>query len=66
MTIKKEMGEKADEIRNLIAEWYPKENKLELFAREHFDGWDCYGNELPKTIQKFITKRNLMENQNTD
>ena len=26
MTIKKEMGEKADEIRNLIAEWYPKEN----------------------------------------
>lgn len=28
---------------------------VEVFARERFDGWDCYGNEVPSTIQKMIT-----------
>jgi len=27
---------------------------VEVFARERFEGWDCYGNEVPDTIQKHI------------
>ena len=29
--------------------------RIELFARDRRDGWDCYGNQLSKTIQKLIT-----------
>jgi len=28
--------------------------RIELFAREHFEGWDVWGNEIPNTIQKYI------------
>lgn len=28
----------------------PDPLRLELFARERFDGWDCYGNEVDSTI----------------
>jgi len=26
--------------------------RIELFARNRFDGWDCYGDQLSDTIQK--------------
>lgn len=26
--------------------------KIELFAREQKESWDCWGNEIPRTIQK--------------
>jgi len=29
--------------------------KIELFARDRRDGWDCYGNELSNTVQRLIT-----------
>lgn len=30
-----------------IEEMFGKEiNKIELFARQHIDGWDCWGNEV--------------------
>jgi N6-adenosine-specific RNA methylase IME4 len=31
------------------------EPKIELFARQRREGWDCYGDELSDTIQKRIT-----------
>lgn len=37
-------SEKPKEIRKLI-EVFGK-NKIELFARQHADGWDCWGNEV--------------------
>jgi len=45
-------------FRNLLSKWFPKLNKIELFARPNpqikldgtntFDGWDVWGNEVKK------------------
>jgi len=39
-------SKKPDAIREFIQQWYPDENKIELFARERFEGWDAWGNEV--------------------
>lgn len=45
-------------IRLLISKWYPDYNKLELFARDHVEGWDVFGNETPETCQQFLVVNN--------
>lgn len=37
-------SEKPKEIRELIEVF--GENRIELFARQHAEGWDCWGNEV--------------------
>ena len=37
---------KPHEIRRRIELMFPEQNKIELFARERFEGWDSWGNEL--------------------
>lgn len=37
---------KPTEFRILIDHLYPTGRRLELFAREHVDGWDAWGNEV--------------------
>ena len=40
-------SKKPDVVRNLIAELFDSNCiKLELFARQEFRGWDCWGNEV--------------------
>ena len=40
-------SKKPDIVRNLIAELFGSDcTKLELFARQEFRGWDCWGNEV--------------------
>ena len=34
------------EARDRITEMFPHHEKIELFARERFDGWDAWGNEV--------------------
>ena len=34
------------EVRQRITEMFPHHEKIELFARERFDGWDAWGNEV--------------------
>lgn len=51
---RREHSKKPNTIRNLIFQWYPKENKLELFARQRYEGWDAWGDELPNTTQKIL------------
>ena len=34
---------KPDEIRHKIVEMFPMHDKIELFARSRFDGWDEWG-----------------------
>jgi len=47
---------KPDQVRQWIAEWYPNERKLEMFARPYtemwpkHDGWETWGNELPNDV----------------
>lgn len=37
-------------VRELIARWYPKARKLEMFARESHSGWHTFGNEVAGTL----------------
>jgi len=39
-------SQKPDEVRRRIEELFGEVPKIELFAREHADGWDCWGNEV--------------------
>lgn len=39
-------SKKPDFFRNLIGNIFPECSKIELFARQHADGWDCWGNEV--------------------
>ena len=32
-------------VYNMIDDMFPNVNKLELFARNEKDGWDCWGNQ---------------------
>ena len=43
-------SKKPDRIRELIAEWYKNSLKIELFARQKYEGWDYWGNELQASI----------------
>jgi len=45
-----EHSKKPDKIRGLIKLWYPKEYKIELFARQKTEGWDVWGNEVESDI----------------
>jgi N6-adenosine-specific RNA methylase IME4 len=42
----REHSRKPDEVRNRIVELFGDIPRIELFARQHFEGWDCWGNEV--------------------
>lgn len=52
---RKEHSKKPDFVRYLIEKWFPDKNKIELFARNRVEGWDCFGNELSDTIQRRLS-----------
>lgn len=39
-------SKKPDEVRNRIIELLGDLPRIELFARQQIDGWDCWGNEV--------------------
>jgi len=39
-------SKKPEMVRDMLNTQYPTENKIELFAREKFPGWACWGNEV--------------------
>ena len=43
-------SKKPDEIRDLIKEWFPTANRLEMFCRHPSEGWAVFGNEAEGTI----------------
>lgn len=49
-----EHSRKPDEARRRIVKLMGDLPRIELFARQRFDGWDAWGNELSDTIQKII------------
>lgn len=42
----REHSKKPDEIRNKIVELCGDVSRIELFARQHAESWDCWGNEV--------------------
>jgi N6-adenosine-specific RNA methylase IME4 len=43
-------SEKPSEVRDRITRMFPEQKKVELFARQKVDGWDCWGNEVETNI----------------
>ena len=43
---RREDSRKPDEARERIEQLVGQVPKIELFARQEFDGWDCWGNEV--------------------
>lgn len=39
-------SQKPDEVRNRIVQLCGNQPRIELFARQVFPGWDCWGNEI--------------------
>jgi len=50
----KKHSEKPKEIRNRIIRLIGDVPRIELFAREKVEGWDCWGDEVPNEIQNKI------------
>ena len=42
-------SKKPDEVRQRIEQMFPDQKRVELFARQSFAGWDCWGDELTAT-----------------
>ena len=42
---------KPNEIRQRIEKMFPTQNKIELFARDVKDNWDCWGNEVISDVK---------------
>lgn len=42
----REHSRKPDEARDKIVELFGDISRIELFARQKVDGWDCWGNEV--------------------
>ena len=43
---------KPDEVRMRIAEMFPTQSKIELFARSDAAGWDTWGEDVPHGLQR--------------
>lgn len=52
---RRQHSRKPDIIRNKIIKLIGNKPKIELFARQRTEGWDVWGNEIPKETQKTIT-----------
>ena len=48
-------SQKPNEVRDSIVELVGDLPRIELFARQKYEGWDSWGNEVDNTIQKLIT-----------
>ena len=54
-----EHSEKPLEIIKGITEMFPTQNKIELFARKNFAGWDNWGLEIPDSKIEIFTQEEL-------
>lgn len=50
----REHSRKPDEVRENIVKLCGDLPRIELFARQRFEGWDVWGNEAPKDVQKLL------------
>lgn len=44
-------SKKPMEARVRIMKMFPSSKRIELFARESYEGWDCWGNEVESDIE---------------
>ena len=58
----REHSRKPDEVRNFIVQLVGDLPRVELFARQKTDGWDCWGNEVNSDI-KLEVKQEAMQSE---
>ena len=46
ISVRQEHSRKPDEVRERIVRMFGDRPRIELFARQHAEGWDCWGNEV--------------------
>jgi site-specific DNA-methyltransferase (adenine-specific) len=46
ISVRQEHSRKPDEVRERIVRMFGDRPRIELFARQHAEGWDCFGNEV--------------------
>lgn len=51
-----EHSEKPAEVINGITEMFPQQEKIELFARRSFPGWDNWGLEIPGSRTEILSR----------
>ena len=51
---RQEHSRKPAHFRSMINVMYPNLSKIELFARQGFEGWDVWGNETPEYTQRLL------------
>jgi len=49
-----EHSRKPDIVRKKIVKLYGDLPRIELFARQKIEGWDCWGNQIPKEEQRLL------------
>lgn len=47
-SVREEHSKKPDIVRDKIIEFCGDFSRIELFARQYAEGWDCWGNEAPE------------------
>jgi len=52
-------SKKPDIVRDKIVEFAGDIPRIELFARQKVDGWDCFGNEVDSDIQLIVNPSTL-------
>ncbi len=50
-TLKSRHSKKPDEVRERIVRLFGDRTRIELFARQKVEGWDCWGNEVGSDIE---------------
>jgi site-specific DNA-methyltransferase (adenine-specific) len=60
-SVRREHSRKPDEVRKGIVKLCGNNPRIELFARQRFDGWDSWGNEVPKECQNVLIKEQMEE-----
>lgn len=56
-SLRQHHSKKPDDVRNRINKLFGDVDKIELFARNLTDGWDCWGNEIEQAHEIEITDK---------
>lgn len=57
----REHSRKPDETRNRIVELFGNVPRIELFARQKYEGWDAWGNEIAKATTQTLLKQQTID-----
>jgi len=57
-------SQKPGEVRDRIAKMFPTQNKLEMFARKKYKGWNAWGNEVKSQVKIFKKQKKIAANRN--